>query len=446
MKIENFDDALKKKLENIDSSFDESDIQKVHNYVTRNSTLGRRMNLKRNFVLAGSGMIVIAMITWNALLVSKNKELSQNINKLHNELSIVNKPLQIANTNSISHKENISITTKKQTAQIAVQNYTAPLQSLNNNNNNITASVKNEDLNNGIEKINEATSSSTSSLSLSSTVTDEKTPVITQPNQATEAADIQVIKSIEVISNNNTAEIINKDSVISENKVVENTNSKTQDIAENNIFKKEEKLLLKAVHNFHYNTGVNFIAGRNQVGCGISGEALLKDRWGYSVGINVLGINNENYNDDQDFTNCKHTPFTSTYNLHKNDSLNHYFRIKINDVLFQLPLAINYHLELRHKFSLIVGAGTNLEVHVKQHVGYLHMFDSISKNDKLGHKFSPDLFNNIEFTAGIQKRYGLFLFQLCPYVSYQVKQVIYKKEELYYGLRIGIKFNFRNNT
>ena len=41
MKIENFDDALKKKIENFDSSFEESDIQRVHNYVTRNSTLGR---------------------------------------------------------------------------------------------------------------------------------------------------------------------------------------------------------------------------------------------------------------------------------------------------------------------------------------------------------------------------------------------------------------------
>lgn len=214
------------------------------------------------------------------------------------------------------------------------------------------------------------------------------------------------------------------------------------EVATNDKANNKVKRSLSVFKNIHYNAGVNLLGGRNQEGAGISGEALLKDRWGLNAGLKILGINNENYNNGEDFSNHQHTQFTSTYNLHKNDTANSYFHIKIDDIIFQVPVALNYHLELRRKFSLIVGAGTNLDVYVKQHVGYLHKMDSISNNDKLGHQFYPVLFNDLELTAGIQKRWGLFLFQLCPYASYQVRQVIYKKEELYYGVRLGIKFNF----
>jgi uncharacterized metal-binding protein len=138
----------------------------------------------------------------------------------------------------------------------------------------------------------------------------------------------------------------------------------------------------------------------------------------------------------------KHTQFVSAYNIHNNDSVNHFFHINIDDILFQLPIAINYHIELRHNFSFIVGLGTDLDIHVKQHIGYLHRMDTITNNDKMGPQFYPILFNDLAFSAGLQKRWGLFSFQLCPYASYQVRQVIYKKEKLYYGLRFGIKFNF----
>ncbi len=169
-------------------------------------------------------------------------------------------------------------------------------------------------------------------------------------------------------------------------------NQPVQDVAVNNDKATDKvKRSLSIFKNIHYNAGVNFSAGRNQVGGAISGEALLKERWGLSVGLNVLGINNEQYNNDEDFSNCKHTPFTSTYNLHNNDTANSYFHIKIDDILFQVPVAINYHLELRRKFSLIVGAGTNLDVHVKQRVGYLQKIDSVSNNDKLGHQFYSNL-------------------------------------------------------
>jgi ABC-type enterochelin transport system permease subunit len=80
MKIENFDDALKRKLENVNTSYEESDIQRVHDYVTRNHTLGRVRNPKRSWILAGSSMIIAGLIMWNVILINQNRELHQTVN------------------------------------------------------------------------------------------------------------------------------------------------------------------------------------------------------------------------------------------------------------------------------------------------------------------------------------------------------------------------------
>ena len=428
MKIENFDDAIKKKLENIDSSYNESDIQRVHDYVTRNSTLLHGRNLKRSAILIGSSMIIAALIIWNVILVDQNKELHHTINGLHAELSTINKKQTVLNTSNISHQGSV-ITANNYIHRETVHYNAAPVALENN-----VIAIKQRG-NNVPEKNSERNTTITA---------DNNTPVTTQVNQAKTVVEAQAIKTdVATTINENITKNINKDTVIPEKKVVENTNTKTSDVVVNNNNSKDEgQQTLPVFHNIHYNAGINLIAGKSQIGGGLSGEALLKDRWGLCVGFNVLGIINEKYNDDADFVNCKHTQFTATYNLHNNDSINRYFHIKINNILYQLPLAINYHLELRHKFSFILGAGTDLDIHVKQQVGYLHKLDTISKNGKLGHKFSPDFFNDIVINAGIQKRWGLFLFQMCPYASYQVRQVIYKKEKLYYGLCFGIKYNF----
>jgi hypothetical protein len=431
MKIENFDDTLKRKLENVNTSYEEGDIQKVHDYVTRNRTLGRIRNSKRNWILIGSSMIIAGLITWNIILVNQNRELHQTVNGLHAEFSVINKKQTVISPNRITPKESVTASNNN-IPQAIVHEHIVPVSS--GNNVSSMAPVKNEN----VKNIPENNKGENAALNV-----DNNTPVVAQTSQQRTAQEAQSVKTDWGTSNEGITENIKKDTVIPEKKIVAEVSQPVQDEAANNDKAKDEvKRSLSIFKNIHYNAGVNLTGGRNQVGCGISGEALLKDRWGLSVGMNVLGIDNEKYNDDEDFSNCKHTQFTSTYNLNNNDTANSYFHIKIDDILFQVPVAINYHLELRRKFSLIVGAGTNLDIYVKQHVGYLHKLDSISNNGKLGHQFSPVLFNDLAFTAGIQKRCGLFLFQMCPYVSYQVRQVIYKKEELYYGLRFGIKFNF----
>ena len=108
MKIENFDDALKRKLEDINTSYEEGDIQRVHDYVTRNRTLGRVRNSKRNWVLVGSSVIIAGLITWNIILVNQNRELHQTVNGLHTELSVINKKQTVISPNSITPKESVT--------------------------------------------------------------------------------------------------------------------------------------------------------------------------------------------------------------------------------------------------------------------------------------------------------------------------------------------------
>jgi len=428
MKIENFDDALKRKLENVNTSYEEGDIQRVHDYVTRNRTLGRVRNPKRSWVLVGSSMIIAGLITWNMILVNQNRELHQTVNGLHTELSVIHKKQTVISPNIITSK--VSVTASNNyISQAVVLKQIVPVSSEKNV--SYMAPVKNENV---IPENNKGENAALNA--------DNNSPVVAQISQAA-AQEAQAVKTDGGTSNEGITENIKKDTVIAEKKIVADVSQPVQDEAANNDKAKDEgRRSLSILKNIHYNTGINLMGGRNQVGCGISGEALLKDRWGLNVGMNVLGINNEKYNDETDFHRLKHTQFVSAYNIHNNDSVNHFFHINIDDILFQLPVAINYHIELRHNFSFIVGLGTDLDIHVKQHIGYLHRMDTITNNDKMGPQFYPILFNDLAFSAGLQKRWGLFSFQLCPYASYQVRQVIYKKEKLYYGLRFGIKFNF----
>ena len=318
----------------------------MHDYVTRNRTLGRVRNSKRSWVLIGSSVIIAGLITWNIILVNQNKELHQTVNGLHTELSVINKKQTVISPNSIPPKESVTASNNP-ISQAVVPEHNVPVSSENNVNS--IAPMKNEN----VKNIPENNKGENATLNA-----DNNSPVVAQTSLEKTAQEVQAVKTDGGTSNEGITENVKKDTVIPERKIVAEANQAVQDEAVNNDKAKDEaRRSLSIFKNIHYNAGVNLRGGRHQVGCGISGEALLKDRWGLSVGPNVLGINNEKYNDDQDFSNCKHTPFTSTYNLHNNDTANSYFHIKIDDILFQVPVAINYHLELRRKFSLIVGVG-----------------------------------------------------------------------------------------
>src|SRR5580700_10455797 len=65
MKTEEFDDAIKRKLESINPAFNENDIERVHKYTVANRSPFSILGSSRAFwTLMATGMLVTALVTW----------------------------------------------------------------------------------------------------------------------------------------------------------------------------------------------------------------------------------------------------------------------------------------------------------------------------------------------------------------------------------------------
>ena len=111
----------------------------------------------------------------------------------------------------------------------------------------------------------------------------------------------------------------------------------------------------------------------------------------------------------------------------------------MQNLLLQIPIAINYQLHLKNNYSVILSAGTDLDILAKQHVRFEH-HDNI--NLPVGQNFDTNypvmVFNNLTFSAGVQKQLKHYVFQLKPFVSPQLKSVVYKKENVYFGVKLNV--------
>ena len=54
---------------------------------------------------------------------------------------------------------------------------------------------------------------------------------------------------------------------------------------------------------------------------------------------------------------------------------------------------------------------------------------------------SKSLLNNLEFSAGIEKKYNRMIFQVHPYISAQLRETAYKKEEFVFGAKMRFFVN-----
>jgi hypothetical protein len=173
------------------------------------------------------------------------------------------------------------------------------------------------------------------------------------------------------------------------------------------------------------------------MGADLLGEILISKRWGLSTGIKFLSINNETYHDANDFHSSKGQYFGSVYENQVIDTSN-ISNIGIRDFLIQIPITLNYQLPLKNNFALLMGIGTDLDVYAKQFVNFNNTNSVTTKNFEI--KIPAKLFNNLVISSGVQKRWEHCVLQICPFISPQLKSVIYKKEDAYFGLKCNFLF------
>ncbi len=453
MKTENFDDAIRDKIEGLHQNYEDENIDKVYSYVTQNLHVPFWKNYGQTILYTSGVAAMGGLIVWNIFQFRENNQLHQKLDNLQSRIALVeknnleskaeiyNKSKYIAQSNStnLNYNEsgNISETSE------AIKNNSSFNSSENNSsekyrsgnklikqqaaNNyqsgNIVSTNKLQINSNSIDNINYNNSNKPNNLNNSITPSESNMQTIADSmviakNDSTKIEEKTEKKGQKPLRQSFFANILGHFSNPFSDVSAENYNSQI------------------SIKNLRFRGGIESEAAFRQLGIGIIGEMLLSARWSVSTGLRFLAINNEKYNSSREFHQLKGRNFNAVYNCGLTDSSAS--NIGINTLLTQVPISINYQLPLKNNYSLIASVGTDIDIHARQIVDY---DDGESlQNNKFTTNYPVIAFNNIAISAGLQKRWKGFVFRASPFISPQFKSVMYKKEDLYAGIKLNILF------
>ncbi|MDP4268034.1 MAG: hypothetical protein Q8880_11435 [Bacteroidota bacterium] len=475
MKTDKFDDAIRRKVENIKQDYGEEDIDKAYNYVNRNMSYANWKRYVPATLIASSVLLIAGLLTWNISQSIQQKKLLQKVDTLISSLAKAKANIPTSKTDTIvitkyiiktsGNSQNINQKSSNETVSTIDKkgNSQKTSEIIINNKNNEPTEVKITD-NKQIVKTNlqnAAPQNASEIISNNNNIlksADNKSTYIKQPDEVNNTEKLSQ-KSDNVIKNNNdlkyyeskpqdSVSIINKkkDELKEAFRLDSLNNNKSLTIISSSpdTSKSENKSgssIINSLRNIHYQIGLGFEGANRQKGIGLVGEVFLTDRWSISTGLKILGINNEKYFDDNDFHQHKGEYLRNVYDKYVTDSI-FAKNIGMKNILLQVPLKVNYKLPLRHNFSLLFSLGTDLDVSAKQFIGYDHdMNFNIGEHKDFQTTHPVVIFNNAMISAGIQKQWKSYVFQLLPFISPQLKSVVYKKEEVYFGLHCNILFS-----
>ena len=105
MKTEEFDDALRQKIESINPLYEEGDIDKVHNYVTKNRSMYSNNRLRYLIGTSLAGLVIAGLLLWNISQWNEHKDLIQKVETLQKNLAQSESKPALIKTDTVIIKE-----------------------------------------------------------------------------------------------------------------------------------------------------------------------------------------------------------------------------------------------------------------------------------------------------------------------------------------------------
>jgi hypothetical protein len=481
MKTDDFDDAIRKKLESIDYAFKKEDIERIHDYVQKNSSfVSFWKRYFQVFFLSANTLVLVASLILNYKQIKEQGAFSKKIEtlekdiaqakgnsisfKVHDTIIVIRSAQNVfENTQEIASTQRIGY--KNIPGSTVQANYDGWLSESDNSwqmkssksfsgekpylnkqktssgrlfANGLNHKEKNEreDLNKNSNAINSASQKGQID---SDSIQQEK-----NNGYAENYSESTILKSQE----NSIAYLFKaenkRDSIVADSLVKKVIVEHKDSISSPAIVKK--KMHVKnnlSLKNLGYQAGFGIEKANGQIGGSFIGELFVSKRFSINAGIKSLNIAANHYKDENDFYNKRQEKFNTIYapNLSDN-SLSTVSEISMSYNLIQLPVALSYYQPLKKNYSLLFSAGTDFDLYAKFHVRYeLGYNDGMGEHENL--KYANVFFNNAVLSAGIQKKWNHFNIQLSPFVSPQLKQVDYKKDNLYGGLRVRVFYQFK---
>ncbi|CAH0994660.1 hypothetical protein EMA8858_00772 [Emticicia aquatica] len=189
--------------------------------------------------------------------------------------------------------------------------------------------------------------------------------------------------------------------------------------------------------NLKYRVGLGGNVDNSQIGSSILTDILFAKRWSLTTGVNVSFLGFEHFGDEDDFKRKTDKDFREqhTVNVPIGNSIEN---IEAHQVLFRVPIYLNYRLPFQKNYTGLFATGTDLDFNLKQFTSYSHRNFAIDdEHEGLIEKIPVIPFNNWMISTGIEKRWNQFSLQMSPYFAYQIKQVSYRKNDFTFGLKLN---------
>ena len=446
MKTEEFDDAIKRKLESINPTFTEKDIDRIHRYTVINRSPFALLRTTRAFwAMMATGMLVTGLVTWKltsmfvhtpAPTVIVKTRPATTVEQKSNSARIVTKtdtiyvtkykyinkyPDSYIKTQAVIHKK--ALATGKQYSDLAIDDNRERNGQLSNYE---IVPVKKQNLVASSEPVTDSKSANPEAKKLSNT-----NGSVTQKQEPTS-----------LVTENKTPVAKNKDSVASEKKeVVKKEIAKKAPI---HNYADEHKLpeTEKPVNvNFMVGVGGETTLANAQSGLGIFTKLLFNNTVSMNTGIKLMNVNQQYYATNQDFKNKYGVDFSRLYapGCTVKD-------INFTYSLLQLPLAIEYNVPVSHNFSLSASLGTNIDLSCTNSLAY--QYSNVYAHDDfisttLTKNYPTIAFNDMVGSIGVIYQIRHFDIQFSPFINRLNGKVWYQgKDQTFYGANLKVFYCF----
>ncbi len=471
MKTEDFDDAIKRKLESINPTFNEADIERVHQYSIKNRGPFSMLRTSR-FIwpVMGAGMLLTAILTWKITTMYEQRQ------------PVVQ---QIVNQNTTPVLPKITETKTADLKTITKTDSTSPSKTENSNpvpdkypsykaytQNSKIASTSKTNKQHAPASAGKVYASSQTAIDpkmshnnnspLSHISTDQPDMLNNKPVENKSGKNNVSGKLSSDNKSDNTVD--NKSNNITDNKIVKANDTLTV-AAKNPEEKKDEPttdITKKApVHNYsdeHTKPGSSKpslkISGMFGLGCeyaltqtgaGAFVKILANNQFSLNAGFKVMSVNHRYYAGDDQFQQATGYDFKWTYarELSPNCEISN---INFTYSLMQIPLAIEYYYPLKKNWTLSASVGTDLDISCASTLKYTATETYASDGPKpydQTYDYSTILFNNLDIALGVSKQFGPIAIEASPFTSFQIDKAWYKgNSNLFYGGNVKVFYCF----
>lgn len=460
MKTENFDDAIRKKLESIPQTYTDKDVEKVFSYVTRKKApFFRRVTgnvLSTAAVAAAAGGLLLWSIFHDAdPAVSTTELLSTASISPNTELSMPSSAGVTDFKSLPSGTESLNSPTKKIKERAAGYPVSEPVASTGTKPDQYTqpaipgqetasaneivpvgeSTAKEENTNPNTEALQKPKIQQAQAVekerrgAISGTQTEDKNTA--QPKPAEKRKLFQKVTD-------NTRNAANKQKRMSEEwKEPEQGQNNVTAHAEDSVRKVDEK-------RFQIHLGLGSSVSTHEYGGGAFAEMIFLQKWLLSAGVVYHSYLPEHFKDEADFHNRKSTHFKDRYPAHANE-LDHIKDIRLINRFFAIPLNFAYRIQLKNHFSTFVSIGTELNIVASQKIQFdgNKPIDSISQRADFTIRQKARLIDHFFLSTGVQKEWNRFLVTFEPFIRMQATDQRRKNNNFDPGLYLKVYYKIK---